>query len=126
MGSVCAIPLIILLSTNQWVYLVITLILIGISVASSAVGAEMLKQADPGSVVIDEVVGMLVTFLFISFAWKRLLVGFFLFRLFDVVKPPPIRWIEHFPNGFGIVFDDVVAGIYANIVLWLLISYAKL
>ena len=69
---------------------------------------------------------MLVSFLFVPIHGTTLLVGFLLFRFFDIVKPPPIRRIERLPGGFGIVLDDVLAGVYANIVLHILVFYAHL
>jgi phosphatidylglycerophosphatase A len=81
-------------------------------------------QEDPGYVVLDEVVGMLLTLLFLPVGWAGMLVGFLLFRLFDIVKPPPARQFERLHGGYGIMMDDVVAGIYGNLALrlavWLL------
>lgn len=75
---------------------------------------------DPGPVVIDEVLGMLVTLAFIPAGWSAVLVGFFLFRVFDVVKPYPANRLEKFHGGFGIMADDAMAGVYANLSLRLL------
>ncbi len=72
---------------------------------------------DPGRVVIDEIVGMLATLAFLLPSKKALLAGFLLFRLFDIVKPFPIRAIEKLPGGWGIMMDDVMAGVYALVVL---------
>jgi phosphatidylglycerophosphatase A len=71
---------------------------------------------DPGPVVLDEVAGYLVALLRIKEGvpdMKELLLAFIAFRLFDVIKPWPARRIEHLPRGFGIMLDDVVAGLYA-------------
>jgi phosphatidylglycerophosphatase A len=76
---------------------------------------------DPGQVVIDEVLGMLVTLAFIPVGWTGALAGFFLFRVFDVVKPYPANRLEKLHGGFGIMADDAMAGIYANICLRFLI-----
>jgi phosphatidylglycerophosphatase A len=79
---------------------------------------------DPGPVVIDEVLGMLVTLAFVPVGWTAALAGFFIFRVFDVIKPYPANRLEHFHGGFGIMADDAMAGIYSNIclrlVIWLL------
>jgi phosphatidylglycerophosphatase A len=73
---------------------------------------------DPKQVVIDEVVGqMLALFLWPSAAWPWLLTGFLIFRVCDVVKPFPIRRLERAPGGWGIMLDDVGAGIYSLVVL---------
>jgi phosphatidylglycerophosphatase A len=79
---------------------------------------------DPGPVVIDEVLGMLVTLAFIPVGWSGALAGFVIFRVFDVIKPYPANRLEKLHGGFGIMADDAMAGVYANIVLrlaiWLL------
>ena len=78
---------------------------------------------DPGPVVIDEVLGMLVTLAFIPAGWPAILAGFFLFRVFDVIKPYPADRLEKLHGGFGIMADDAMAGVYANLalrlVMWL-------
>ena len=75
---------------------------------------------DPGPVVIDEVLGMLVTLAFLPVGWTGVLAGFFLFRVFDIIKPYPANRLEKFHGGFGIMADDAMAGIYANLSLRLL------
>jgi len=75
---------------------------------------------DPSFVVIDEVAGQLVTFLFLPVSAFNLIAGTFLFRLFDIWKPYPIRKLEPLEHGVGIMADDLLAGVYANIILQLL------
>ena len=78
----------------------------------------LLGAKDPQVIVIDEVAGMLVTLLFLPVNWQVALAGFFFFRLFDIWKPFPARWLQdHLPGGWGVVGDDIMAGIYANLVL---------
>ena len=72
---------------------------------------------DPGPIVIDEVVGMLITLAFIPVSWSGALAGFFLFRLFDVVKPFPARKLEELHGGLGVMADDAMAAVYANLSL---------
>lgn len=88
--------------------------------------ARASRKKDPQWVVIDEVAGQLITFIAVPLSWKSLLLGFILFRGFDIVKPPPIRWLEGLPEGTGIVVDDVAAGIYALIVMQLLLHFRVL
>ena len=81
--------------------------------------------ADDGRIVIDELSGYLVTVAFLPWNWPNALLGFVWFRVYDILKPPPVNWIDrHCKNGFGVVFDDVAAGIYAALTLratlWLL------
>ncbi len=76
---------------------------------------------DPGPVVIDEVLGMLITLAFIPVGWSGALAGFFLFRVFDVIKPYPADRLERLHGGVGVMADDAMAAIYANVSLRLLI-----
>jgi len=97
---------------------------IGIPAATRVACASGLK--DPQFVVIDEVAGQLITLIAVPVAWKTLLAGFILFRGFDIVKPPPVRQLEQLPEGFGIVLDDVAAGLYALIVMQGLLHFGVL
>ena len=84
----------------------------------SAGVCETVWGHDPGRVVIDEVVGMLVTLAFVPLTLKTVWLGFFLFRAFDILKPPPVRWADKkLPGGWGVMSDDVIAGMYANVFL---------
>ena len=84
----------------------------------SANGAERaLGRKDPGQVVIDEVLGMLITLALLPVSLTGVFVGFLLFRFFDVVKPYPAGRLEHLPGGYGIMLDDAMAGVYAYLVL---------
>lgn len=75
-------------------------------------------KKDPSFVVIDEFVGYLTTVLFIPLTWKNLLIGFFLFRFLDIVKPSPIRQIDkRLKGGLGIMMDDFIAGVIGNLLL---------
>jgi phosphatidylglycerophosphatase A len=78
---------------------------------------------DPGRVVIDEVAGALLTLLALPLSLPVVWTGFILFRAFDILKPPPIRWCERLPGGWGIMADDIAAGIAANAVLRLFIHF---
>jgi len=84
---------------------------IGIPAATKVAQSTGIK--DPQFVVIDEVAGQLIAFVAIPVSWKSLLLGFILFRGFDIVKPPPVRQLEQLPGGWGIVLDDVAAGLFA-------------
>lgn len=78
---------------------------------------ESVIALDPSEIVIDEVIGTLVTFLGISCTWHNLLYGFCLFRLLDITKIGPIRSCEKVTNGWGILLDDIVAGLIANFIV---------
>jgi phosphatidylglycerophosphatase A len=75
---------------------------------------------DPGPVVIDEVLGQLITVAFIPIGWRAALAGFVLFRIYDVIKPYPANRLEKLHGGLGVMSDDAAAGVYANITLRLL------
>jgi phosphatidylglycerophosphatase A len=96
----------------------------GIPAATRVARATGLE--DPPFVVIDEVAGQLITLILIPVSWKSLLLGFILFRAFDIAKPPPVRSLERFPEGTGIVIDDVGAGLYALAVMHILLHYGLL
>jgi phosphatidylglycerophosphatase A len=75
-------------------------------------------RKDPSRVVIDEIMGYLVTMVGLPFSWKTAMAGFFIFRFMDILKPFPIRNIDRsLPGGWGIVLDDVLAGVYSQILL---------
>ena len=109
---------------------------VGLIVVTFVVGVWAATQAerhfggiDPGPVVIDEVLGMLVTLAFIPAGWSAALAGFVLFRVFDVIKPYPANRLENLHGGFGIMADDAMAGVYANLALrlamWLLPTWIR-
>lgn len=86
---------------------------------AAGVTANEVKSKDPGIVVVDEVVGQWITLAGATvFNWKSWLLAFALFRIFDIWKPAPVRQLEALPGGIGIVADDMMAGIYAALVLF--------
>lgn len=99
-------------------------IAIGIPAATHVARSTGIK--DPQFVVIDETAGQLITLIGAPLAWKSFLAGFILFRVFDILKPPPIRQLEKLPEGTGIVVDDVGAGLYGWAVLQLLLHFGLL
>jgi phosphatidylglycerophosphatase A len=105
----------------------VNLLLIAVSVAigipAATLEARGCGKKDPSHVVIDEVAGQLVALLACPVRWQGLLAGFILFRVFDILKPPPVRSLEKLPEGTGIVVDDLGAGVYAWIVLRVLLHY---
>jgi phosphatidylglycerophosphatase A len=98
--------------------------LVGIPAATRVVRATGVK--DPQFVVIDEVAGQLVTLIAVPLAWKTFLAGLILFRVFDILKPPPVRQLESLPEGTGIVADDLAAGLYALCGMHLLLRFGLL
>jgi phosphatidylglycerophosphatase A len=88
---------------------------------SGTIAERYFGGIDPGPIVIDEVVGMLITLAFIPVGWSGALAGFVLFRIFDVIKPYPAGRFERLHGGLGVMADDAMAGVYANLSLRLLI-----
>lgn len=100
--------------------LAVALILLAPAIWASTNTARLAGKSDPGIVVVDEVLGQWVTLLGATvFNWKALAAGFVLFRLFDIWKPWPVREFEKLPAGTGIVADDLAAGIYGALILYI-------
>ena len=92
-----------------------------LSIWVSELAENIVGRKDPGCIVIDEFAGMMITLLGIHFTWQSALAGFFIFRVLDILKPFPIRYLERtIPGGAGIVLDDVAAGVAAHVLLRLL------
>jgi phosphatidylglycerophosphatase A len=98
--------------------------LIGIPAATQVAHSSGVK--DPQHVVIDEVAGQLVALISVPLGWKTFLAGLILFRVFDILKPPPVRQLERLPEGVGIIADDLAAGVYALVVMHLLMHFGLL
>lgn len=121
-GTVAAIPLYLLLSgLPLWGYLLATLIVIGVGVWLCGESSRRLGVHDHPGIVWDEFAGFLVTMIAAPAGWVWVLAGFILFRIFDVLKPWPIGWLDRrVEGGFGIMVDDLLAGVYALVILQLL------
>ncbi|MFY9789792.1 MAG: phosphatidylglycerophosphatase A [Candidatus Sulfotelmatobacter sp.] len=112
------------LRTPVALILAVLVTLIGIPAATRVARGSALK--DPQFVVIDEVAGQLVALIAVPLAWKSFLAAFILFRVFDILKPPPVRQLEALPEGAGIVLDDIAAGLYALFVVHLFLRFSLL
>jgi phosphatidylglycerophosphatase A len=114
------------LAQRTWATIVAAAVvtLVGIPAATRVARASGGK--DPQFVVIDEVAGQLVALISVPLGWKTFLAGLILFRTFDILKPFPIRRLEHLPEGTGIVVDDLGAGIYALVIMHLLLHFGLL
>lgn len=118
-GTLAAIPLYLLVahtSLTGYTLIVVFMFLAGIWICGRA--ADILGVHDHPGIVWDEIVGYLITMYALPASWMMILLGFIVFRFFDILKPWPIRQLDkNMPGGTGIMLDDVVAGIMANIVL---------
>jgi phosphatidylglycerophosphatase A len=99
---------------------------VAVGIPAATLEARGCGRRDPSHVVIDEVAGQLFTLIAVPIGWKPLLAGFILFRVFDILKPWPIRRLERLPEGTGIVVDDLGAGVYGLIVMQLLLHFGLL
>ena len=121
-GSLAALVVwfIIIESTSTVTFIVAIIMIFALGVYTSSITERYLDKKDPSVIVIDEWVGQWIALLFLpkSLLWG--LVAFTLFRLFDIWKPYPIKTLDNLPSGWGIMLDDVFAGIYALITIFML------
>lgn len=123
-GTLAAIPVILVLDNLQiGCRALFLIVVVGVAVWSSGLTQDLLKTEDPSEVVIDEVAGFLLATLFLPLSWLALGLVFFLFRFFDILKPYPINRLERLKGGFGIVMDDLLAGVYAYAGTWLILFF---
>lgn len=118
-GTLAGIPTFYYLSRFSWPlqFLTLTAILF-LSFWACDVAGKYYGEADDGRIVIDELIGYLITVAFLPFSWSTAILGFIWFRIFDIVKPPPASWFDReMKNGLGVTLDDVMAGIYAAVAL---------
>jgi phosphatidylglycerophosphatase A len=100
----------------------VIVLLLALGVWSGNVAERHFRQVDPGPVVLDEVAGMLITLALIPVTVSGAIVGFLIFRLFDVIKPWPANRLEALPGGLGMMADDAMAAVYGNVAMRLLIA----
>ena len=127
LGTLIAIPVYYFLSNILSPIYEITLVgFFFLSVWISENAERFYGKKDDQKIVIDEIIGFLITMLWVPRTLLFVIIGFFLFRFFDILKPFPIRHLEKgFKGGFGVVLDDVVAGVYGNIILHLIYLIAR-
>src|SRR5512133_3240278 len=118
-GTLAGIPAFWLLAQlPPWLWLLTWAALLALSFWVSGAAGHIYGVVDDGRIGIDELVGYLVTVALLPFSWWAPGLGFLYFRLFDIVKPPPARWFDQkLKNGYGVVLDDVAAGVYAALAL---------
>lgn len=122
-GSLLGMLLVYVLAPLSWpLYLSVLIPLIIFASWVSGQAEIIFQEKDSPKIVIDEIVGMLVTFIVVPLTWPTAIIGFVLFRLFDIVKPPPIHQLQKIKGGWGVVLDDVVAGVFANVILQVIVG----
>ena len=105
------------LGNNLPAFTILLLVLLILGIMTSGLVEKLLNQKDPGIVVIDEVVGVMIALWGLPMIWSVMICGFFLFRAFDMFKIYPINKLEAQPGGWGIMLDDCMAGVYTNVIL---------
>jgi len=122
-GAAAAIPLFLLLrwADSSWLEIAVCAVMVVAGAWSARLTEQALGVEDPGVIVIDEVVGMLVSLIFLPGTWPVIAAAFVAFRVFDIVKPWPAGRLEHVPGGWGVMADDVMAGVYANLTIQILL-----
>jgi phosphatidylglycerophosphatase A len=105
---------------------VLTIILLVPSVRVSAWAELKFNKKDPGFVVVDEVLGYWISVAFLPFDWRIIILAFFIFRALDILKPFPAYISQEIGDGWGIVLDDLIVGLYTNIILRLLMAWGIL
>jgi phosphatidylglycerophosphatase A len=120
-GTLVGLPVAYVLSRIQWpIALILTIAIVLVAVQVAQMAEQLVQTKDPGCIVIDEIAGICVALFGIQMNLATGLAGFFLFRVFDIIKPPPIRFLEQkLSGGWGIVMDDVAAGVLTQILLQL-------
>ena len=118
-GSVLGLPVCYCLTfVRVRIAVLLTLLFVAVSIWIADRAEKLLRSKDPGYIVIDEIAGLLVTFLGIPFNLLNGAAGFLIFRIMDILKPFPARMLEKkLPGGAGVVMDDVAAGLYSNLLL---------
>jgi len=119
-GSVVGLVLLILVraAKNDWIEALVLVVVVVVGTWSASVAERHYRREDPGEVVVDEVAGMMLTLLWLPSGWVPFLIGFLAFRFFDIVKPFPARLAERLPGGWGVMADDLVAGLYGYASVW--------
>lgn len=123
-GTLAAIPVYLLMSElSLWIFIAITAVISVAGIYICDYTSKALGVHDHSGIVIDEIAGYLITMIAVPAEWLWILLGFILFRIFDILKPWPISWLDKkVSGGFGIMIDDVLAGIFALICLHLIIA----
>jgi phosphatidylglycerophosphatase A len=124
MGTLAAIPVyLIIFQTGLITYSLLTTLAAVVGIWICGIAAEKLDEHDFGGIVWDEIVGYLITMWLVPFSWQALVLGFILFRVFDILKPWPIKWVDQkVHGGLGIMLDDVLAAIFAGLLLFLAVK----
>jgi phosphatidylglycerophosphatase A len=124
-GSLAGLALYFLLKDDPLAYIFVLSVLLILGFLVSGQAEKVFGRKDPPCVVIDEVCGMLLSLLFLPYDIKLVIIAFLIFRILDTLKPYPIGSFEKLKGGFGVMSDDIIAGLYANLILQVVVSFAS-
>lgn len=124
MASIVGMVMAILLRDHLVIYILVLLAVSAIGFITSGKMEGILKTKDPSCIVIDEVAGVMIAFFLLPVSWPVVFTAFFLFRAFDMFKIYPVNKFEPMAGGVGVMMDDIVAGIYTNIVMHIALRLA--
>lgn len=127
MGTLATLPLWWLLwHLGPIMYMIVVLLLVPIGILAAQAYESQSSVHDSKEIVIDEVVGFLITMTWLPLTWQSAVLGFILFRFLDIVKPPPIRQLdEKIQGGFGVMLDDIAAGLVASLIMQLIYTHTS-
>ncbi len=117
LGSLAGLLIYFVVKDKLPVYTFSVLFLFALGILFSSEAERIYKRKDAETIVIDEACGMMLSLFLVPYSLWIMILGFVLFRVLDILKPPPARAIEKFSGAFGIMFDDIIAAIYTNFIL---------
>ena len=123
-ASAVAVLMAVIFAPNTFLYILVTIAVTVLGFAVSGRMETILDRKDPGCIVIDEVAGVMIAFFLLPLTWPVIITAFFLFRAFDMFKIYPVNKFEEIEGGTGVMMDDLVAGLYTNIVMQLAVRLA--
>ena len=125
MGSLGGLIVYFIVCNNDILYAFSILFLFALGVIFAGEAEKVYKRKDPAMIVIDEACGMLLALFCVPFNLYSVVLGFFLFRIFDILKPFPAKRLEKLTGSLGIMFDDIVAALYTNVILQVIFRIIK-
>lgn len=117
LGSLAGLLIYFVVKDKLPIYIFSVLFLFALGILFSSEAERIYKRKDAQMIVIDEACGMMLSLLLVPYNFWVVVLGFILFRIFDIVKPPPAKAIEKFSGAFGVMFDDIIVAIYTNFIL---------
>jgi len=117
LGSLAGLLIYFVVKDKLPIYTFSLLFLFALGILFSSEAERIYKRKDAQMIVIDEACGMMLSLFLVQYSLWMMILGFVLFRVFDIIKPPPTRAIEKFSGAYGVMFDDIIAAIYTNLIL---------